>query len=166
MNIITPMIEEMKNEAVNTRKLLSRVPDDKLGWTPHTKSMSLGRLATHIAEIQVWAAAIMTEDRYAFDPGEYKPVVAENRDRLLAMLDEGLEACLAAMDGRTDEHMLATWKMSMGDQVIIELPRFAAMRALIFNHLIHHRGQLTVYLRMNDVPLPAICGPSADEDPA
>jgi uncharacterized damage-inducible protein DinB len=125
--------------------------------------MTLGRLASHVAECFGYTLPIITTDSMQLDPDNYKPAVAESVAEILQVFDKDLEQALDALDGVPDKHMMAGWKMLMGEQVILDLPRYAAMRGVVLNHLIHHRGQLTVYARQCNVPLPALYGPSADE---
>ncbi|HOD48843.1 MAG TPA: DinB family protein [Candidatus Hydrogenedentes bacterium] len=163
MRIAEAMAQEMAQEAKGTRRLLERLPADLFGWKPHEKSMPLGHLASHLADCLGYAPPIITMDELQFNPEEYKPVIAESAAGLLQMFDKHLEEALGALDGVSDQHMMKNWKMVMGGKPIIDLPRYAVLRSMVLNHHYHHRGQLAVYARMNNVPLPAIYGPSADE---
>ena len=165
MSIVEPMIQELQHEAVITRKMLERVPEDKMGWKPHEKSMTLGRLASHLAEIPNWATPIMAQDELVFDPADYRPTTYGTVAELLAAADKFVAEAAACMAGRSDEYMMSEWRMRMGDTVVIEQPRMGVLRGMILNHAVHHRAQLGVYLRLLDVPLPAVYGPSADEHP-
>lgn len=162
MNIIDPMIAECQHEAATTRRLLERVPEDKLDWKPHPKSMSLGRLASHIAEMGSWSGAIFDMDVFDLDPS-YAPYEAKSRQELLDTYDKNVQDMLAKMKGQSNERMLAPWKMTMGGDTVFEMPRVAVVRTILISHVVHHRGQLSVYLRLHDVPIPSIYGPSADE---
>lgn len=163
MNIIDAMIKELQHEAIATRKVLERVPEDKFGWKPHEKSMTLGRLASHTAEIPQWAGMTLNTDEFVFNPGDYVPWTAESSKQLLETFDKQLAAAVNAMQGVSNESLMQPWKFKKGDVVIFELPRVAVLRSMILNHIVHHRGQLTVYLRLLDVPVPSVYGPSADD---
>ena len=163
MRIAEAMAQELAQEAKSTRTLLERLPDGQFGWKPHEKSMTMGHLASHIGESLGWAKSIIETDELSFNVAEYKPVIAENVEEALKLFDEQLTQALGALDGVSDDHMMANWKMVMDGQTVFDMPRLAVVRGMILNHLYHHRGQLTVYARMHDVPLPAIYGPSADE---
>ncbi len=163
MNIIDAMIQELQHEGIATRKALERVPEDKFGWKPHDKSMTLARLASHTAEIPHWAGVTLTTDEFVFDPAGYVPEVASTSKELVAMFDKYMAAAVEVMKGTSNERLMTTWRMKKGDQLIFELPRIAVLRTMILNHIVHHRGQLTVYLRLLNVPVPSIYGPSADD---
>ncbi|HXG94767.1 MAG TPA: DinB family protein [Blastocatellia bacterium] len=157
------IIGELKHEANTTRKLLERVPEPALGWKPHEKSMSLGRLAGHVAELPGLIVPIVNQDELDFASGDYKPFTPTSRFELLEVFDKALSMAVDALQTATDEQLQKTWRLRSGDKVFGELPRIAMIRGLVLNHIIHHRGQLSVYLRLQDVPLPSIYGPSADE---
>ena len=164
MNIIDGMIEELKHETATTRRVLERVPDDKLGYRPHERSFSMGQLASHIADSLNWAVVTCQMDRFEFDMENWKMWEGGSTAEIVAKLDEGLEKAVAAMKPLTNEDLFKTWTMAdTKGNVMMAMPRIQVLRAMILNHTIHHRGQLTVYLRMNDVPLPSVYGPSADE---
>lgn len=163
MSIIDGLIQELQQEAIGTRKCLERVPEAHFGWAPHPKSMTLGRLASHLAEAPGWMDAIMNMDVLNWKQGEYRPYVAGTREELLKTFDDTLAKAVQAATGRSDEHLLKTWTMTMDGQTIVSSPRAAVLRFFILNHMVHHRGQLTVYLRLKEVPVPALYGPSADE---
>jgi uncharacterized damage-inducible protein DinB len=157
------MILEFAYESSITRKLLERVPEN-LAWKPHEKSMSLGRLATHIAEIAQWAGPIVTQDSFDMGAvGDYKPVTLGSRAEILDTFQKSLDAFNATLQGKSDEVMIRPWRFLKNGQLIVEHPRVVALRSFVLSHVIHHRGQLSVYLRLNNVPVPAIYGPSADE---
>ncbi len=163
MNIIDPIIGEYQHEAATTRRLLERVPEDKLDWKPHHKSMSLGQLASHIAEISSWSGAVFDMDVFDLDPS-YVPFAAKSRKELLDTFDKNVQETVAKMKGQPNDRLMASWKMTMGGgDTLFEMPRIAVIRAFLISHIIHHRGQLSVYLRLHDVPIPSIYGPSADE---
>jgi len=162
MNIIDPIIMEVQHEVGITRPMLEIVPEDRFGWKPHEKSMPMGALASHLVDIMGWTMPVLEQDELVMNPGEFESFDAKNRAELLAAWDEKSKTALAAMQGRSNESLFKTWRMKMGDQTVIEMPRLAVLRGFIISHLIHHRGQLSVYLRMNDVSLPQIYGPTAD----
>ena len=166
MRIAEPMAQEMAQEAKNTRRLLERLPEDQFGWAPHEKSMTLGRLASHVAECFGYTVPIITTDSLQLNPDDYKPAVAASVAELLHAFDKDLEQALGVLDGVPDQHMMIAWKMQMGERTVIDLPRYAVMRGMVLNHHVHHRGQLAVYARLRNVPLPSLYGPSADEKQA
>ncbi len=163
MSIIDLMREELVSEAQSTRKVLERVPEAHFRWQPHPKSMDLGRLAGHLAEVPQWATPVLTQDELDFDLEHYKPYVPKNLAEVLATHDKSVAGALEVMRDIDDAHMLKTWRLKSAGQVLFEAPRVVVMRGMILSHAVHHRGQLTVYLRLKNVPLPAIYGPSADE---
>ena len=156
------LLAEYDHEVGTTRKLLERLPDDKLAWKPHARSMSLGGLATHIANLPTWAGTILNEASYDLDSAP--PPVSErtSRSEILAAFDETVKRARASL-GKDDAELLAPWSLKRGAREMFTMPRVAALRSFVLNHLVHHRGQLSVYLRLNDIPVPAIYGPSADE---
>ena len=161
------MLEQFKQEAAGTRKALERVPFDKAEWAPHEKSMTLGRLVGHIAEMQEWGAMILTSDEFDMAPpdGEpYESQVFESTDDLLAGFDQGVSAIEAALPGVSDEAWVEHWSLKSGGEEVFGSPRGQFFGMFVINHVIHHRGQLTVYLRLCDVPVPGMYGPSADEN--
>jgi len=166
MSISKTILPEFDHEMANTRKTLERVPDGKFAWKPHEKSMTLGGLATHLANIPSWTA--QTFDRDELDiapPGQppYRLEEAKSRDGLLEAFDKNVSSARAALEAATDENWKGKWSLLMTGKTIFTLPRTAVMRGFVMNHLIHHRAQLGVYLRLLDVPVPSIYGPSADE---
>jgi len=163
MNLIEPILIELSREAVTTRKMLERVPEDQLAWKPHEKSMSLARLATHIAEIPGWVHGILDQDEFVIGASEYTPPTASSVTEILDMFDKNVAAVSEHLKGQTNEHLMATWRVRKEDHVLVEMPRLGMIRTLLLSHIIHHRGQLSVYLRLHDVPLPPVYGPTADE---
>jgi uncharacterized damage-inducible protein DinB len=156
------LLPEFDEEMKNTRRLLDCVPDGKFDYQPHPKSMTLGRLATHVAEIPSWAA--LTLDVEVFElPADFKPKVAASRAELLAIFDKGVTEARAKIATATYEDWRKTWTMLFAGKTFMSMPRSAVMRSVIMNHMIHHRAQLGVYLRLNDVAFPGMYGPSADE---
>jgi uncharacterized damage-inducible protein DinB len=161
MAIKEALLAEYDHEMATTRRLLDRIPDAQLGWKPHEKSMSLAGIATHLANLPNWGAMIMGDS--SFDVAT-SPHLAErgSRTEILAAFDAAVKDTRAKMD-KGDEEYLAHWALKRGGQEMFTMPRVSAFRTFVLYHLVHHRGQLSVYLRLNDVPVPAIYGPSADE---
>jgi uncharacterized damage-inducible protein DinB len=166
MSLNRSLIAELQQEAANTRKMLERVPTEKNDWQPHNKSMKMGRLATHIAELSGWTTMIMETDELNFANFDYKPVMAATSEELLAKHDESLAQAIASLEKMTDADFDKMWTMRNGDHVHFVLPKKAVLRSWAYSHLYHHRGQLSVYLRMLDIPVPGMYGPSADEVPS
>jgi len=163
MSIVDAIIQEYEHEAANTRRTLERVPEERFGWRPHQKSMTLGQLASHIVETPTWTPVIVQTDVFELKREAYTPFLAANRAELLKSHDDNVAEAIRALTGQSDAHMLAVWSMKVEGKVVMELPRVAVVRSMLINHTVHNRGQLTVYLRMHDVPLPSLYGPSADE---
>ena len=162
MSLAQSLLPEFIHELGNTRKTLARVPFDKGAFQPHPKSMTLLALAGHIANVPSWANFTLRTP--SLDLGTVAPNQAPaSQEDMLATFDAGASSALEALAATTDEELHAPWTLSMGERVFFTMPRIAVLRSMVFNHLIHHRGQLTVYLRMNDIPVPALYGPSADE---
>lgn len=157
------LIAELTSEGASTRKMLERIPDDQFDFKPHEKSRTLGELATHIVELQLWVDFIINMDEMNLADGGFTPYTAKNKADLLAFHDRNIALALKALEETTDEHLLKTWTLKKGEYQILSRPRIGAIRSVTGNHLYHHRGQLSVYLRLLNVPLPAIYGPSADE---
>lgn len=165
MKIIDGLIMELQEERKSAREVISRIPDDKWDWKPHDKSMGLGQLASHIVETFDWVNSIFDTEVFEFDMANYNPYVSGSRDELLAAFDEKLDAAIDVMSKQSDADVMVNWKMVVDGHVMMEMPRIMVTRMFMVSHLIHHRGQLSVYLRLNDIPVPSIYGPSADEDP-
>jgi uncharacterized damage-inducible protein DinB len=146
-----------------TRNVLSRVPDGRFSWQPHPKSMTLGRLAEHLAELPQWAGIAVNQSgiEMTTKPPDHRP--PSTRAAVLELFDRNVAAARAALTGRSDAELLAPWTLRKEGREVFTMPKAAVLRNFVFNHIVHHRGQLTVYLRMHDVPLPSIYGPSADE---
>jgi uncharacterized damage-inducible protein DinB len=160
------LLPEFDHEMENTRKTLERVPEDKFAWKPHEKSFSMVALATHLATLPSWGALTIQRDSIDVAPeGEPPPKgePAKSVVDLLEKFDRNVASARAALAGATDEDLLKTWTLLKGGKTIFSLPRIAALRSFVMNHNVHHRAQLGVYLRLNDVPVPSIYGPSADE---
>jgi uncharacterized damage-inducible protein DinB len=163
MKIIEAFAAELTHEAANTKKLLERLPEEQFGWQPHPKSMSLGKLASHITEILEWVGPTLNMDELVMQPGQSKPYMAASKSELLARYDDNLAKALGMMKDAPDELMMKAWRFKIGERVVMEMPKAVVLRTMILSHTFHHRGQMTVYLRLNDVPLPQIYGPTADE---
>jgi uncharacterized damage-inducible protein DinB len=162
MAIKDGLLADYDHEMGTTRRLLERLPDDKLTWKPHPRSMSLGGLATHLSNLPHWGGTILNDA--SFDLAAAPPNLPEKTSRagILAAFDETCKRTRDWMD-KTDAEYQAPWTLKRGGQQVFSVPRVAAFRSFVLHHMIHHRGQLSVYLRLNDVPVPAIYGPSADE---
>ncbi|MGE5486626.1 MAG: DinB family protein [bacterium] len=156
-------LPEFDQEMANTRRVLERVPDDKLDYTPHPKSKPMAWLANHVATIPEWVPYVIDCDSLDLAAMPPRPSLPSSREQLLAAFDAAVAVAREKLSGASDEHLLAPWRLKMGENVIFEMPRASVYRTVVLNHLIHHRGQLTIFFRLNDVPLPALYGPSADE---
>jgi uncharacterized damage-inducible protein DinB len=166
MSISASLLPEFDLEMANTRKALERVPDDKLDWKPHEKSMSMGGLATHLANLPIWTVFTVNQDSLDLAPpgGEsFRVEEKRTRQEILEDFDKNVAAARDAVAGASDEELLKPWSLLKGGVTLMTLPKIAVLRSFVMNHVIHHRGQFTVYLRLNDVPVPSIYGPSADE---
>jgi len=156
------LLPEFDEEMRKTRKILERVPNDKLDYKPHEKSMTLGRLSTHIAELPTWAVTAIDQDVLDMQPG-YKPHIATSQAEVLEIFDKNTATAREKIAGVTDETWNQIWTFKFQGKTMMELPRAAVVRNVVMNHIIHHRGQLSVYLRLNEVQVPGMYGPSADE---
>lgn len=166
MKLTDLFLAELEREADATRKTLERVPAGRPDWKPHEKSMPLARLATLVATMPMWIALMINQDFLDLRPPggeEYKTPQRETSADLVAALNDAVAQAKAALSATTDEHLLTNWQFRVGGHVVSDLPRHQMIRDAVFQHLAHHRGQLTVYLRLNDAKVPAIYGPSADE---
>lgn len=156
------MLPEFDHEMSNTRRTIERVPEDKFAWKPHPKSMPLGSLAQHLATIPEWTVETIAKDSINLDT--LTPLApCENRQQLLDLFDKHVSAARASLTGASDETLLKPWSLIAGGHTLFTMPKVAVLRAFVLNHAIHHRAQLGVYLRMHDIPVPALYGPSADE---
>lgn len=161
------ILPEFDHEMQNTRRTLERVPEGKADWAPHSKSMKMGRLAGHLAELPGWVVDALSKDSLDVRPAggsQYKPFVMTSRQELLDTFDKNVAAGRGAIAAASDETMFKPWSLLAGGKTIFTLPRIGVLRGFVLSHVIHHRAQLGVYLRLNDVPVPAIYGPSADEN--
>ena len=164
MPLADMFITELELEAKTTRRVLERVPDDKLTWKPHVKSMSLRQLAQHVATIPGSVSGMARLDGYDVEKFTEPPAL-ETTAAILAAFDASVAQAKADLAATDDAAMMANWSFKMGGKPIMTIPRIGVYRSMLLNHLYHHRGQLTVYLRLLDVPVPSIYGPSADENP-
>jgi uncharacterized damage-inducible protein DinB len=163
MRISDFLLTEFDAERGKTRKTLERVPAGKGDYAPHTKSMPLGKLAPHIAQLSGFGLTILTEPSLDFAQRKFSPLPFESAAQLVQVFDEGTAAVRNALQNTADEKWNEPWKLSAGPRTIFEGTRFLAFRQMYLNHIVHHRAQLGVYLRLNDEPVPSIYGPSADE---
>ena len=164
MRIVDSILMELDQEAKTTRRVLERVPTDRLGWKPHPKSMTLGQLALHIAQVPGNIAGFVAAPVFEM-PAELKQAPATSTTEVLAALDQSLAKAKQVLNGFDDATMASMWALKAGGKTVMSMPRLAVVRSIMLNHWYHHRGQLSVYLRELDVPVPSIYGPSADENP-
>lgn len=155
-------LPEFDQEMAKTRKILERVPEEKYSWKPHEKSMTMVRLASHVAELPQWAAEAVNRDVLDLQPDQ-KPFIATSGAELLERFDRNAAAGREAIAGVTDEQLAQPWSLAFQGRTMFTMPRYDVLRGVVMNHLIHHRAQLGVYLRLNEVALPGMYGPSADE---
>ena len=160
------LLPEFDHEMANTRKTLERIPDNKFGWKPHEKSFAMGALASHLANIPNWATIAVKQDSIDVAPVGQEPLKtpqANSNAELLAIFDKNIADARAAIAGADDQLLMGSWTLLSGGKTVLTMPRVAVLRSFVMNHSIHHRAQLGVYLRLNDIPVPSIYGPSADE---
>jgi uncharacterized damage-inducible protein DinB len=160
------LIAELQMEAANTRKMLENVPTDKNDWKPHEKSMKLGNLANHVAELPGWVEMIVGADELDLSKMDYKPVISTTTEELVGKLDAHVNKAVAALEGAQDEDFDKMWTLRNGAHVIFSLPKKVVIRSMAYSHHYHHRGQLSVYLRLLDVHVPGMYGPSYDDGKA
>jgi uncharacterized damage-inducible protein DinB len=159
------MLGEIQREAATTRRVLERVPEDKLTWKPHPKSHALGQLANHVAMIPGALSGLAQIDVFDVANAKFDPPMPANVQEILATLDTGVKVAEEYVGGLSDSALDARWRMTAGGKEVMNVARIEFLRAILLNHWYHHRGQLSVYLRLLDVPVPSIYGPSADENP-
>jgi uncharacterized damage-inducible protein DinB len=167
MRIAQLLLAELDREVEASRTLLDRLPDGKWDWKPHEKSMTLSRLATHVAEIPIWSNSILMADEIDFMSPEiqaWTPREMQSKEEILAELASAAETCRGHLEATSDDDFDRDWTMKSGDQVVMKETKYMMFRRQVLNHLVHHRGQLGVFLRLLEVPLPMSYGPSADED--
>lgn len=162
-NIAAALIGELEHEAATTRTCFERIPAEKFAWKPHEKSMEFGKLASHVAEMFGWTPVTLQNSELDFAKMDYKPFEPQSTDDLLEFLDKNVAEAIETLRNTPDEVFMENWTMRNGDTVYFTMPKVAVMRSFVMNHIVHHRGQLSVYLRLNDIAVPSIYGPSADE---
>jgi uncharacterized damage-inducible protein DinB len=166
MNLAASLLPEFDQEMGSTRRVLERVPEDKLTWQPHRKSMSFGGLVTHLANLPTWTLGTLEQDTFDMAPADGEaPRVdpVESVGAGLALFDENVGRARAAIESASDERLLGPWTLLAGGETVFTTPRIAVVKSFVVNHVIHHRAQLGVYLRLNDVAVPSLYGPTADE---
>jgi len=163
MSMIQMLLKEMDQEAVTTRKMLERVPEDKYDWSPHEKSMTMRRLATHIAELPSWITMTLTTDELDFNSNPYSSVMINNSAELLEHFEKSLADSKAQLSKATDENLEPMWTLRMGDKILSKTTKGEVIR-MTYCQIVHHRAQLGVYLRLLNIPIPGSYGPSADEN--
>jgi uncharacterized damage-inducible protein DinB len=163
MAIVDALLPEFDHEMTTTRKVLERVPEGQFDWKPHPKSFSIGALASHVATLPVWGSETLTMLEFDVGGDQRPPAAPSSKGELLAAFDKNAASARAALAGKTDAELTAMWTLKRNGHTIFAMPRAAVWRSFVLNHLIHHRGQLTVYLRLLDVAVPSVYGPSADE---
>lgn len=161
MAVKDAFIKELREESVSARAMLERIPGEKFDWKPHEKSFSMGQLATLVADMFGWIAMIVDDPELDFAKG-YKQDEPKTTEDLVALLDKKLAAGIASLENAEDARFAEHWILRNGDMVLQDMPKDETLRQTI-NHMVHHRGQLTVYLRENDIPVPSVYGPTADE---
>jgi uncharacterized damage-inducible protein DinB len=165
LNPTQALANELEREAVSTRRLLERVPADRLDWQPHPKAMTLGQLALHLASIPGNISRLAGLDGFDASTANFNPASPPNAEALLPALESSLADAKSFLGGLDEEASAAPWRLSAGEREVFTVPRLEVVRTLMLNHWYHHRGQLCVYLRFLDVPVPAVYGRSADENP-
>ena len=163
--MVEPILHEFREEAAITKRVLERVPGDKLSWRPHAKSMSLGQLAWHVATVPGGLARILQQDSFDVTQGSFVPPQPKSIEEILGAYEQSVHDAEAYLSGMTDQQAQGSWRLMKADRELLCKPRIGILRSIMLNHWYHHRGQLSVYLRLLEVPVPVIYGRSADEDP-
>jgi uncharacterized damage-inducible protein DinB len=163
MSLSDAFAGELQYEVASTRKCLERIPETVFDWKPHEKSMAMMALAAHIAEMFGWVKYTVDKPELDFATMDYQPFKPQTTADLVGLLDKNSAEAAEVLKQVSDETLLENWKMRNGEKIFVDMPRIAVLRGLVLKHIVHHRGQLTVYLRLNDIPVPEIYGPSADE---
>jgi len=161
------MAQELQQQAISARKVLERIPENKFDWTPHAKSMTFQKLASHVAESVGWAGFVLSSEGMDVAPVDgpaFETYTANSTAELLATFDKNLVSALEALNGVSDATLMETWTMKKAGEVMFAMPKLAVMRSFILDHLVHHRAQLGLYLRLNEIAVPSMLGPSADEE--
>ena len=161
--LMDPILAELDQEAQITKRVLERIPGDKLAWRPHPKAFSLGQLALHIASVPASVTAAAVGD--TFEAPGFSQSEPKNRQEVLDTFSKSLDTAKGTLKKMDDSRLCATWSLTKNGRTLMSVPRIAFLRSILMNHLYHHRGQLSVYLRILEVPVPSIYGPSADENP-
>jgi uncharacterized damage-inducible protein DinB len=166
MAISQALLPEFDHEMANTRKTIERVPDDKFDWKPHEKSSAMGALATHLSNIPSWAGITINMAEFDMSPGgvPMKTQAVNSTAEVLAQFDKNVAEARTVIEGASDEHLFGLWTLLANGTKVLSMPRAACIRSFVMSHIVHHRAQLGVYLRLNDIPVPSIYGPSADEE--
>jgi uncharacterized damage-inducible protein DinB len=165
MPALAPLLDELREEVATTKRVLERVPADKLAWRPHAKSMTLGQLAFHVATIPGNIASMSQLQEFDASQANFEPPIPRDVQEIHAAFDQSLKSAEDTIGKMSDESAVANWRLTLHGAELFAKPRFAILRSLMMNHWYHHRGQLSVYLRLLDVPVPVIYGRSADENP-
>jgi uncharacterized damage-inducible protein DinB len=165
IRMLEPMAGEIQQEAATTKRVLERVPADKLAWKPHPKSMSLGQLAMHVATIPGGISKLAQVDVFEVNPANFDPPTPKNAAEILAALDESVKTAQEYLGGLSESAAIGNWRLTLNGKEVMSMPRAGLLRSIMLNHWYHHRGQLSVYLRLLEVPVPVIYGRSADENP-
>ncbi len=163
MTLNQSLMQELEQESLNTRKMLQRVPEEYFGWKPHEKSSTLGRLASHVAELPHWLSRTLNNDEYDLVDAKHTPANAATSAELMHIFEDKLAKAKEDLQKTSDEVFMQKWKLLRGGYVLFELPKFAVIRTMTLNHIIHHRAQMSVYLRLLNIPVPGMYGPTADE---
>jgi len=167
MSIAQSLLPEFDHEMAGTRKTIERIPDDKLDWKAHPKSNTIGWVAAHLANIVKWTDYTLTSDSLDIAPPGKEPMrtpVPSSIAEILETFDKNLAISRAKLVKASDEELMKPWSLLSGGQTVLTMPKIGVLRTFVLNHSIHHRGHLCVYLRLNDIPVPALYGPSADEN--
>ncbi|MGH9175197.1 MAG: DinB family protein [Vicinamibacterales bacterium] len=164
MSIVDALLPEFDREMGVTRRLLERVPDGQFAWKPHDRSMTLGRLAEHLAQLPEWATITITQNGIEMGPpaADHRPPAT--RAAVLELFDQNVAKARSTLGGRTDAELMAPWTLTAQGKEVFTMPKAMVLRSFVMNHLVHHRGQLSVYLRLHNVAIPSIYGPSGDEE--
>lgn len=165
MNLSAPFLQELAMEAATTRRVLERVPEASLTWRPHPKSMSLGQLALHVATLPRMVSDFVTGDTLDFSVADAPSPAADTHVALMAAFDDSIAHATSYLQSLADGRAMEMWALKRGETTLFSAPRMGVLRSFLFNHWYHHRGQLVVYLRLLDVPVPSVYGPTADENP-
>ena len=163
MSLSQMLLPEFDEEMANTRKMIEKVPDAQFEYQPHPKSMTLGRLASHVVELVAWGGNTLQTEVFEIEPGRGASSPMKTRQELLDTFDKDVKETRALIAKASDEELQKIWTLKFGDKTVFAMPRIAVLRGAVMNHIIHHRAQLSVYLRLVDVEIPGMYGPSADE---